>query len=178
MKKRRLLLLALLPACLSLISCSSPNATSNKSSQGMVQESQVGHDFQLQGVDGKTYTLSDFKGKKVYLKFWASWCSICLSTLEDTQELAKAETNKDYVVLTVVSPDHQGEKSENDFKQWAEKLDTNHFPILLDKEGRLLDQYQVRAYPTQLFFDKTGRLVKSQVGFMDKDMIQETLDKL
>lgn len=45
-------------------------------------------EFSLQGVDGKTYRLSDYKGKKVYLKFWASWCSICLSTLEDTNELA------------------------------------------------------------------------------------------
>ena len=48
-------------------------------------------EFSLQGVDGKTYRLSDYKGKKVYLKFWASWCSICLSTLEDTNELAKSE---------------------------------------------------------------------------------------
>ena len=51
-------------------------------------------EFNLQGVDGKTYRLSDYKGKKVYLKFWASWCSICLSTLEDTNELAKEEIGR------------------------------------------------------------------------------------
>ena len=54
-------------------------------------------EFNLQGVDGKAYRLSDYKGKKVYLKFWASWCSICLSTLGDTNDLAKAEEGKDYV---------------------------------------------------------------------------------
>ena len=42
------------------------------------QSTKMAKDFSLQGVDGKTYKLSDFKGKKVYLKFWASWCSICL----------------------------------------------------------------------------------------------------
>jgi len=68
-------------------------------------------EFSLQGLDGKTYRLSDYKGKKVYLKFWASWCSICLSTLEDTNELAKEEAGKDYVVLSVVAPTFNGEKT-------------------------------------------------------------------
>ncbi|ETJ27647.1 Antioxidant, AhpC/TSA family, partial [human gut metagenome] len=101
-------------------------------------------------VDGKTYKLSDFKGKKVYLKFGVSWCSICLSTLKDTDELAK-NAGKDYVVLRVVSPGHVGEKSEADFKNWYEKLNYKHLPVLLDPSGKLLEQYGVRSYPTAAF---------------------------
>lgn len=172
------MVLALLPVLLGLVACHSQETSPNQRNQGMVQETKAMTDFQLQGVDGKTYRLSDFKGKKVYLKFWASWCSICLSTLADTQDLAKAEKGQDYVVLTVVSPNHQGEQSEEDFKKWADKLDTNQFPILLDKDGSLLEQYQVRAYPTQVFLDKNGKVVKTQVGFMDKSAIQEVLDEL
>ena len=70
------------------------------------------------------------KGKKVYLKFWASWCSICLSTLGDTNDLAKAEEGKDYVVLSVVAPTFNGEKSEADFKNWYQSLDYEDFPVL------------------------------------------------
>ena len=58
----------------------------NKTTATKLNQGEAAPDFELKGVDGKTYKLSDFKGKKVYLKFWASWCSICLSTLKDTDE--------------------------------------------------------------------------------------------
>ena len=73
--------------------------------------------------------LSDYKGKKVYLKFWASWCSICLASLPDTDEIAK-DAGDDYVVLTVVSPGHKGEQAEADFKNWYKGLDYKNFPVL------------------------------------------------
>ena len=84
----------------------SSNKSETKQTSTMGPSEQAGkkvQEFNLQGVDGKTYRLSDYKGKKVYLKFWASWCSICLSTLGDTNDLAKAEEGKDYVVLSVVA---------------------------------------------------------------------------
>ena len=95
MKKITVLTLGLLCAGL-LGACSnqkmeSEASTNDKSSmttkKDSDQSSKMAKDFSLQGVDGKTYKLSDFKGKKVYLKFWASWCSICLSTLGDTNEM-------------------------------------------------------------------------------------------
>ena len=134
-------------------------------------------DFELKGVDGKTYKLSDFKGKKVYLKFWASWCSICLSTLKDTDELAK-NAGKDYVVLTVVSPGHVGEKSEADFKNWYEKLNYKHLPVLLDPSGKLLEQYGVRSYPTAAFIGSDGKLVKTRPGLIKKAEIESTLKSI
>lgn len=134
-------------------------------------------EFSLQGLDGKTYRLSDYKGKKVYLKFWASWCSICLASLPDTDEIAK-DAGDDYVVLTVVSPGHKGEQAEADFKNWYKGLDYKNFPVLIDPSGKLLESYGVRSYPTQAFIDKEGKLVKTQPGFMDKDMILKTLKEM
>ena len=134
-------------------------------------------DFELLGIDGKTYHLSDYKGKKVYLKFWASWCSICLASLPDTDELAK-EADSDYVVLTVVSPGQKGEQSEEAFKKWYQGLDYKDLPVLLDPSGQLLASYGVRSYPTQAFIDKEGKLVKTQPGFMDKDTILQMLKNI
>lgn len=135
-------------------------------------------DFNLEGVDGKTYKLSDFKGKKVYLKFWASWCSICLSTLHDTDDLASQVEDKDYVILTVVSPNHMGEKSAEDFKKWYDGLDYKHTPVLLDSSGKLLQEYGVRAYPTSAFIGSDGVLVEVHPGFMDKAGIEDKLKEI
>ncbi|MGT2887560.1 TlpA family protein disulfide reductase [Streptococcus didelphis] len=131
-------------------------------------------DFTLKATDGKTYRLSDLKGKKVYLKFWASWCSICLSTLPDTNKLAK-KAGDDLVVLSVVSPNHNGEKSEEDFKKWFSGLDYKDLPVALDNEGKLLKDYGVRSYPTSVFIDRDGVLVDKHVGFMNAKDIDKKL---
>ena len=145
---------------------------------GSEQAGKKVQDFRLQGVDGKTYHLSDYKGKKVYLKFWASWCSICLSTLEDTNELAKEEAGKDYVVLSVVAPTFNGEKSAADFKNWYQSLDYKDFPVLLDSKGELLKEYGIRSYPSALFINSDGTLAKSHIGYMNKEDILKTLENM
>lgn len=169
---------------LCLAACSNQaqsSQTTNPQNQQMsnvkADQGKIAPNFELKGVDGKNYKLSDFKGKKVYLKFWASWCSICLASLPDTNELAK-EQGDDYVVLTVVSPQHQGEKSEEDFKKWYKGLDYKDFPVLVDPSGQLLESYGIRSYPTQVFIDSKGNLIKTQPGFMQKEDIVETLKSL
>ena len=134
-------------------------------------------DFTLMDINGETHKLSDYKGKKIYLKFWASWCSICLSTLPDTQALADVK-DKDYEVLTVVSPNHNNEKSEEGFKKWLSGTDYKNLPVLLDSKGQLLKAYGVRSYPTSAFIDSDGALVKTHIGYMDKKDIEKTLKEI
>ena len=163
--------------CLSACNNQTTSENGDKQAQVSSQTAKKGEevpDFELTGVDGKTYRLSDYKGKKVYLKFWASWCSICLASLPDTDELAK-EAGDDFVILTVVSPGQKGEQAEGDFQKWYQGLDYKNLPVLLDPSGKLLASYGVRSYPTQAFIDKEGKLVKIQPGFMDKETILENL---
>lgn len=166
--------------CLSACNNQTTSENGDKQAQVSSQTAKKGEevpDFELTGVDGKTYRLSDYKGKKVYLKFWASWCSICLASLPDTDELAK-EAGDDFVILTVVSPGQKGEQAEGDFQKWYQGLDYKNLPVLLDPSGKLLASYGVRSYPTQAFIDKEGKLVKTQPGFMDKASIVESLKSI
>ena len=166
--------------CLSACNNQTTRENGDKQAQVSSQTAKNGEEvpnFELMGVDGKTYRLSDYKGKKVYLKFWASWCSICLASLPDTDELAK-EAGDDFVILTVVSPGQKGEQAEGDFQKWYQGLDYKNLPVLLDPSGKLLASYGVRSYPTQAFIDKEGKLVKTQPGFMDKETILKTLKSI
>jgi len=142
-----------------------------------MNQGEMAPDFTLQGLDGKTYRLSDLKGKKVYLKFWASWCSICLPTLGDADQLA-SEVGEDVQILSVVSPNQNGEKSEADFKSWYAGLDYKHLPVALDASGNLLKAYGVRSYPTSAFIGSDGVLVKTHVGFMSKEDIKTNLQNI
>lgn len=177
-----LLSLSLLAACSPKEKAMTSDGSQDKTSQVMSDKDQasknnmpsLASDFQLQGVDGKTYRLADYKGKKVYLKFWASWCSICLSTLEDAEALAKA-SDKDYEVLTIVSPGHQGEKSEEAFKKWFAGTDFKDMPVLLDPDGKLLEAYGVRSYPTEIFIGSDGSYAKKHIGYAPKEAIERTL---
>ncbi|MGT2846198.1 TlpA family protein disulfide reductase [Streptococcus massiliensis] len=173
-------------ACLSLLAACGKNNTTNSSSNTKAAEKtsvkqlsqgQKANDFTLKDVNGKTYQLSKLKGKKVYLKFWASWCSICLASLPDANELA-AKADPDTVVLSVVSPKHKGEKSEEDFKKWYKGLNYKSLPVLIDPEGKLLKEYGVRSYPTGVYIGTDGTIAKTHVGFSEKSEIEKTLKSI
>ena len=65
-------------------------------------------------LDGKEVSLSEYKGKKIYIKFWATWCPTCLAGLQDVTDLSQ-NPPENTVVLTVVAPGVNREKNVEDF---------------------------------------------------------------
>lgn len=128
-------------------------------------------------LDGKQVSLADYKGKKVYIKFWASWCPICLSGLADITQLSEMPP-KDSVVLTVIAPGVNREKSLEDFKEWFMGVDYHSLPVLVDKDGQFLKKLGVVGYPTSAFIDANGKVVRVQPGHVSNDDIVKTLESL
>lgn len=126
-------------------------------------------DFELKDLQGKNYKLSDFAGKKVYIKYWASWCSICLAGLGEVNTLASQ--NEDFQVITIVSPSFRGEMNSEDFKKWFSGLEYKNLTVLLDEEGKVASKYAVRGYPTSVFIGSDGILVKTLPGHKSNDAI-------
>lgn len=134
--------------------------------QTTVQQIAVGKDapdFTLQSMDGKEVKLFDFKGKKVYLKFWASWCGPCKKSMPELMELA-AKPDRDFEILTVIAPGIQGEKTVEQFPQWFQEQGYKDIPVLYDTKATTFQAYQIRSIPTEYLIDSQGKIGKIQFG--------------
>ena len=134
--------------------------------QAPVQQIAVGKDapdFTLQSMDGKEVKLSDYKGKKVYLKFWASWCGPCRKSMPELMELA-AKPDRNFEILSVIAPGIQGEKTVEQFPQWFQEQGYKDIPVLYDTKATTFQAYQIRSIPTEYLIDSQGKIGKIQFG--------------
>lgn len=130
-------------------------------------------DFSLVDLEGTTHQLSDYVGQKIYIKFWASWCPICLAGLEDVQTLAAQADG--YKVLTIVTPNANGEKKSDDFAIWFKGVETNQFTVLLDEDGKVAKAFGVRGFPTSAYIGTDGILVATIPGHQDTQAIMDQI---
>lgn len=132
-------------------------------------------DFTLKDLNGNTVKLSNFRGKPVYLNFWASWCPPCKAEIPEIQKFY--QQNKDKVAVLAVNITFNDKVSDV-----VNLLKTNNanFPVLLDANGNspVADAYQVYGIPVSFFIDKNGIIRATHVGGMTLDTIQEALKKV
>ena len=131
-----------------------------------VEEGELAPDFTLADIEqGKpAFTLSDLRGKVVYLDFWASWCAPCLKSLPLYNELhAKYQSQGFEVVgINIDNPIEDG----LDFL-----LDTPlDFKIPVDPDGEVPTLYDVFGMPTSYLIDREGVVRLVHMGFRDGDM--------
>ena len=155
----------------------SEQKTENKDSMNGTMEMEEMNDYTFKTLDGKDVSLADYKGKKIYLKFWASWCPICLAGLADINQLADTPP-KDAVVLTVVAPGVNREKNLDDFKEWFSGLEYKTLPVLVDNNGQFLKKLGIVGYPSSAFIDANGKVVRVQPGHVTNEDIVKTLETL
>lgn len=141
-----------------------------------MNKGELASDFALMDTKGNMIKLSDLKGEKVYAKFWASWCSICLAGLEEVDTLAAQDNG--FKVITIVSPGSNGEQSKEDFIKWFEGLDAKNLTVLLDVNGDVANAYGVRAYPTSFYIGSDGVLVKTQLGHNGNELILKAMEEV
>ncbi|MFF2093935.1 TlpA family protein disulfide reductase [Paenibacillus sp. NPDC058174] len=163
---------------LTVLSACGAKETVQNSAAGTVKNNEVMNkgtaapSFSLSDLNGNEIQLADFKGQKVYVKYWASWCSICLAGLEDLNTLAGQKN--DFRVITIVTPNYKGEKSAKDFMEWFTKQPYSNITVLLDENGVWAKQYGLRGYPSSYYIGSDGILVKSSPGHASNELIMET----
>lgn len=130
--------------------------------------------FKLKDLNGKELSLSDLKGKKVFLNFWATWCPPCRAEMPEIEKLYQQTKDSDLVIVAV----EIGEPL-NTVKSFIDSNKYN-FKVLLDSDQSVATQYNIASIPTSYFIDVEGNIVSKNVGAMNIDQMKayiKTLDK-
>lgn len=138
-------------------------------------------DFTLKDQYGNIHTLSDYKGKTVFLNFWATWCSPCRAEMPDIQKLYEEfqQEEEDIVILGVAAPNLGREKSEEGIKGFLEENGYT-YPVVMDTEAEAFQAYGINSFPTTFMIDKDGNVFGYIPGQLSeetmRDIIRQTVD--
>ena len=167
---------------------SQENQTTQAQQQATVKQIAVGAeapDFTLQSMDGKEVKLSDFKGKKVYINMWASWCGPCMREIPELEKTyQKLKDNKDIVFLSMTSPNDAEfknqspqDKGKDVILNKAKELGVT-YPVLFDVNDRFIINYAIRSFPTHIFINSDGTIGNRIAGGVTEELLTKEIEKL
>lgn len=191
MKKLSVLSATLLSSALILNACASTfekkeetNKQTSTSSSSETKATQA-YDFTAMDKDGKTVKLSDFKGKKVYINMWASWCGPCMREIPELEKTyQKLKGNKDIVFLSMTSPNDAEFKNQSPQDKGKEVILNKAkelgvtYPVLFDVNDRFIINYAIRSFPTHIFINSDGTIGNRIAGAVTEESLTKEIEKL
>ncbi|TET62394.1 TlpA family protein disulfide reductase [Candidatus Aerophobetes bacterium] len=120
-------------------------------------------DFTLKTLKGGTVSLKDYRGRLIFLNFWATWCGPCRAEMPSMQRLWEEFKEEDFVILAI---DIQEESKLVSSFMNERGLS---FPVLLDEKGKVARSYGIRGIPTTFFLNPEGEIIGKAVGARDWD---------
>lgn len=115
-------------------------------------------------LGGGKLSLSDLKGRVVYVDFWASWCGPCRKSFPALDQL-RAELSAQGFEVYAINLDEKVADTEAFLKKFPVK-----FPLLHDAAGKTAEQFGVMGMPTAYLLDQQGVIRKVHQGFKNKDI--------
>jgi peroxiredoxin len=119
--------------------------------------------FELNDIDGHVHRLSDYRGKVVVLNFWATWCPPCRYEMPSMERARRRVAGEDIVILGV----NVGEDEDTIFTFTADY--PVEFPLLMDRDGHVVEDYPVIGLPTTYIIDPEGYVTHRAVGSREWD---------
>jgi thiol-disulfide isomerase/thioredoxin len=133
--------------------------------------------IEAEDADGKTYKLSDYRGKVVVLDFWATWCGPCLSMIPHEKELVERMHGRPFALIGI-NVDEEKETLKT-FQQkrklsWPSLWD----PASDEESGPIAGKWNVKAYPTLYIVDAKGVIRYKYIGVPEEEVIDDAVDAL
>lgn len=151
------------------------SAISQEAEKLGIQKGNMAPDFELATLNGDNAKLSNYKGKKVILNFWATWCPPCKAEMPNIEEFYKENKDKNVIVLAVNLT--TVEKNKDNIQQFIKDQGLT-FPVLLDEKGNEGNLYQAFTIPTSYIIDTKGIVQQKIVGPMSKETMETLVSKI
>ena len=135
-------------------------------------------DFTLTDQYGEEHTLSDYRGKTVFLNFWGTWCGPCQMEMPDIQQVYEdyGYNEEDLIVLGIAAPNISGEGTIEEITDFLEENGYT-FPVVMDEEGLYFYLYGIRAYPTTFMIDKDGNVFGYAQGALTREIMDSIIEQ-
>ncbi len=130
-------------------------------------------DFRLLDLAGKPQSLSQYRGKVVLVNFWATWCKPCTTEMPAMQTTYDNLRDKGFVVLAINELEDEAKVREH-IQQYG-----HTFPVLLDRDNKVANQFGVFGLPVSVFIDEKG-VVREYIkgGLLTEQVILDTVARI
>jgi peroxiredoxin len=142
---------------------SSPLLAKESGRSGLTKIDGVAPEFELLDFEGETHHLSDYRGEPLIVNFWATWCPPCRAEMPSMQRAWEKIREEGIAMLAI----NVGENEDMIFPFTAEY--PVEFPLLMDLDSKVTQQWKVRGLPTTIVVDPAGRMVYRAVGGREWD---------
>lgn len=115
-------------------------------------------DFKAVGIDGREYTLADFRGRYLYIDIWATWCRPCLRELPHLKKLETDFADKNITFL--------GLSIDSDKAKWEDKVRSGEMTgtqLYLGNESDFLTAYGIAGIPRFILLDMDGKIINPEM---------------
>ncbi len=130
-------------------------------------------DFHLTDLEGKSQSLSQYRGKIVLVNFWATWCKPCTTEMPAMQASFDKLRDKGFVVLAINELEDDAKVREH-IKQYG-----HTFPVLMDRDNKVANQFGVFGLPVSVFIDEKG-IVQEYIkgGLLTEQRIDDVVARI
>jgi len=115
-------------------------------------------DFTVEALRGQSERLSDYRGKVIFLNFWATWCGPCRAEIGEIDLLHETLMGEDFMIMALSI--QEDKKRVSKFMQSFEV----DFPVYLDSDGAVANKYGVTGIPTTYIIAPDGKIVGRAIG--------------
>jgi thiol-disulfide isomerase/thioredoxin len=138
-----------------------------------LNEGQLAPDFEFSTFDGQRMKLSDFRGKPVFLNFWATWCGPCRQEMPNMQTMLEKYSSSNLVVLAV----NNGE-AVAPAQRFLDRLEVQLTQFAYDPTAQIVRRYQVAGLPVSYFIDAQGIVTRVVAGELSFNVMEASVQEV